>query len=196
MIINHILLVLMILLLQGCLPTLITATSATAVFAVKDTSLENTITDTRIFSIIETKFVQENFKSLYSKINVTVNNSRVLLTGTVASEEEAMLAIKLAWDNEYVKEVINELKINKNNNRLDIEQYTKDCMITAQAKSKLLFKPHLKSMNYTIITINDIVYIFGLAKNIDDLQEATSIISRIKGVDKVVVHTKIMSYDN
>ena len=94
-----------------------------------------------------------------TKIKIEVVQGRVLLTGTIDKEEDAVKAVEIAWNQKDVTEVINELKVDKNSRHFDLLQYTRDTMITSQIKSKTFVNRDIKFVNYTVITINDVVYL-------------------------------------
>jgi osmotically-inducible protein OsmY len=103
-------------------------------------------------------------------------------------------AVQIAWDQEGVTEVVNELKVDKNSGKFDIVQYTRDTMITSQIKSKTFLDRSIKFVNYTVITVNDVVYLFGMARSEEELQKVATIASNINGVQKVVSHVKVGDY--
>ncbi len=181
--------------LSGCVPALFTATTTSTFVAAKDAPVSSTLSDAAISAAIKAGFLTNNFKSLYTKIHVNVDQGRVLLTGTVDKDIDAVTAVKLVWENAYVREVINELVVDKNSNYFNLLQYTRDCMITSQVKTKLFFRTNLKSVNYTIVTVSDVVYVFGISRSEEELEEVTSTIARIHGVNKVVSHAQIIDHD-
>ena len=87
------------------------ATGAT-VAAAKDRSIGEAIDDVKISTKIKADFMKSGFKSLYAKIDVEVIEGRVMYTGTVETEEDIMNALEIAWKQEGVKEVLNELSKN------------------------------------------------------------------------------------
>ncbi|MFY9589839.1 BON domain-containing protein [Rickettsia endosymbiont of Halotydeus destructor] len=178
--------------LSGCLPAIFTAAATTGVAASKDQSLSETINDAKISAAIKASLVKHNFKELGTKIKVEVSQARVLFTGSIEKEENALKAIEIAWNQKGVKEVINELKVNKKSNHFDLVQYTKDSIITAQIKTKSLVRKDIKFANYTVLTVNDVVYLFGIARSEEELEKIATISSKIKGVEKVVCYVKIM----
>jgi osmotically-inducible protein OsmY len=188
---NIIILILPIFLLSGCLPTLfVGAASSTLEFA-KDRPAGDTLTDVRISTAIKGAFIKNNFRNLYSKIKIEVVRGRVLYTGNIEKEEDAITAVQIAWNQQGVNEVINELKVDKNSNKLNIVQYTRDALITSQVKSKTFMNREIKFVNYTVVTINDVVYLFGIARSEEELEKVANIASNIRGVKKVVSHVKV-----
>lgn len=182
--------------LSACLPVIFTAATTTGIVASKDQPMSETLNDSRISAGIKADLVKNNFKDLGAKIKVEVSQGRVLLTGNIQKEPDALKAVEIAWNQKGVKEVINELKINKNSNHFDLAQYTKDSMITTQIKAKNLVRKDIKFANYTILTIDNIVYLFGVARSEEELERLASIASKIKGVEKVVCYAKIMDNFN
>ncbi|MCC8416443.1 MAG: BON domain-containing protein [Rickettsia endosymbiont of Gnoriste bilineata] len=177
--------------LTGCFPAIFTATTSSTIAAAKDQSISETIDDIKISTKIKASFMKNNFRELYTKIKVEVEHGRVLLTGTIDKKEEALKAVELVWDITGVSEVINELIIDKKSDHFDLVQYTKDAIITSQIKARTFIKRDIKWVNYTIVTVNNIVYIFGLARSEEELEMVTSIASQINGVERVICHIKM-----
>jgi osmotically-inducible protein OsmY len=177
--------------LAGCMPAVFTAATGTAVSVAKDRSLGETIDDAKILALVKGALAKNNFRGLYTKINVEVVDSRVLYTGEVNEEDEIINAVKIAWDQPGVKEVINELKISKDSNHFNLVQYTKDAMITSQVKSKIFINREIKFVNYTIVTDKNVVYVFGIARSEEELEKVSNLAAEVRGVEKVVSHAKI-----
>jgi osmotically-inducible protein OsmY len=188
---NRINLIILSFVLTSCLPAIFTAATTTSVAAAKDQSLVKTIDDMKISTAIKASFIKNNFRELYTKIKVEVDQGRVLLTGIIDNEEDALKAVELAWKAKGVKEVINELIIDKKSNHFDLAQYTKDTMITSQIKAKIFIEREIKYVNYTIVTINNIVYIFGMSRSEEELEKVTNIAAQVNGVEKVICHAKM-----
>lgn len=177
--------------LTGCLPAIFTAATSSTIAAAKDQSISETIDDVKISTKIKASFMKNNFRELYTKIKVEVEQGRVLLTGIIDKKEDALKAVEIVWGVKGVREVINELIIDKKSDHFDLVQYTKDAMITSQIKARTFVKQDVKWVNYTIITVNNIVYIFGIARSEEELKMVTSIASQINSVARVVCHVKI-----
>jgi osmotically-inducible protein OsmY len=177
--------------LSGCLPAVFTAATGTTLALAKDRQIGESIDDAKISARIKASFIKNNFRELYTKINIEVVQGRVLYTGTVDKEEDITHAIQIAWDQPGVKEVINELKVDESSNHFDLVQYTKDTMITTQIKSKMLLHRDIKLVNYTIVTLNNIVYLFGIARSEEELEKVSDIAAKVHGVEKVVCHAKV-----
>jgi osmotically-inducible protein OsmY len=182
------------LLVSGCLPTIFTGATASVVELAKDRPAGEALTDIRIASGIKASFIKNNFRELYTKIKVEVVQGRVLYTGVVDKEEDIISAVEIAWKQEGVVEVVNELKADKKSGKFDIVRYTRDTMITSQIKSKTFLDRSIKFVNYTVITLDDVVYLFGIARSEEELQKVANIASNINGVEKVVSHVKVNEF--
>ncbi|GAB4166972.1 MAG: BON domain-containing protein [Rickettsiaceae bacterium] len=182
---------LVLFLVSGCLPVIFTGAAGSALELAKDRKAGDALSDVRISSAIKAEFIKKNFRELYAKIKVEVVVGRVLLTGTIDKEEDAITAVQIAWDQEGVTEVINELKVDKNSSTFNLVQYTRDALITSQIKSKTFMNRDIKFVNFTVVTINDVVYLFGIARSEDELTKVAEIAANIHGVQKVVSHVKV-----
>lgn len=178
-------------LVSSCMPVVFLGAGATTVASAKDRSFGNTIDDIKIAAKLKKEFISKGFKKLYTKINVQVVQSRVLLTGDVESDDDIMSAVEIAWSIYGVREVLNELKLNENSNKFDTAQFSKDTWITSRIKSSTFFNRTIKFINYTIVTQKNIVYLFGIARSEEELQKVIDIASKVAGVEKVISHVTI-----
>lgn len=178
-------------LLSGCIPAVFTGATVSATEFAKDRPAADTVKDLRISAAIKTSFIKRNFRELYTKIQVEVVQGRVLYTGRIDKEEDAISAVQIAWEQEGVVEVINELKVDKNSGNFNLVQYTRDTLITSQIKSKTFMDRSIKFVNYTVVTVNDVVYLFGIARSEEELQKVANIAANIHGVAKVVSHVRV-----
>ncbi len=184
-------LLLLSLFISGCFPAIFTTTTVTTLSLSKDRTLGETIDDIKILSYIEKAFLKQGIRDLYSKIKINVVNGRVLYTGNVANQEDIITAVDIAWSQLGVKEVINELSVSEKSNYFDLGQYSKDSFITTQVKSRLMFSSGIKFVNYTVTTLNNIVYLFGIARSQEELDKVSNIVAKVSGVQEVVNHVHI-----
>ena len=182
--------------LSGCLAAVFTGAAGSALQFAKDRPASDTLTDVRISTAIKGEFIKRNFRELYAKIKTEVVQGRVLFTGVIEKDEDAITAVQIAWNQKGVNGVINELKVDKNSGKFNLVQYTRDAMITSQIKSKTFINRDIKFVNYTVITLNDTVYLFGIARSEEELEKVASIASNIHGVQKVVSHVRVQHRAN
>jgi osmotically-inducible protein OsmY len=194
---KNLLLILCVLNLTGCISPIIAggAGIGAGLVAAKDNTLTEAVDDARISSAIKASFIKKGFKALYTKISVNVVDGRVLYTGKVSSDQDIITAVDIAWDQKGVKEVMNELKVDDKSSYFDTAEYARDSWITSRIKTKTITEKGVKFINYNIITSGGVVYVLGIAKSQEELDKVAEIASEIHGVEKVVVHAKIMTSD-
>lgn len=180
--------ILMLFTLSSCLPAIFGAAAKTTMIASRDKSFSGAVSDITLSAKIKKSFITEGFRELYTKIDVEVIQGRVMYTGTVQTEEDIMKAVEIAWKQEGVKEVINELKIDENSNHFNSMQFAKDTWITGQIKAKIVMHRNLKVANYSVVTYNSVVYLFGLAKSEQEIEIVAHLAAETMGVSEVVSH--------
>lgn len=178
--------------LCSCLPVAIGAATTTAgVSFAQERTTGDAVDDTTIWTKIKSQLLQKDVNNLFNLVNVTVLEGRVLLLGSVRSAEVRDQAVKIAWSVRGVKEVIDELTIIPALEQTDLADYSKDSWITTQIKSQMLMNENIHSINYTIETINGVVYLMGIAQDKTELNMVTNVASTVKYVKKVVSHVRI-----
>ena len=68
---------------------------------------------------------------------------------------------------------------------------TRDGWITTRIKSCLLFEKDLYSLNYTVETVNGVVYLTGVGQDEAEINRVAEVARNVGGVKKVVNHVKI-----
>lgn len=165
------------------------AGAATGVAAASEGGISGSINDTRINAEISDLWFKYDLKT-FTKLNITVDRGRVLLTGVVDDPKHRVEAVRLAWQAEGVKQVINEINIAESKG---FTGYVKDTWITTQLRSKMTFNRNIQSINYSIDTVQGIVYIMGVAQNSDELDHVKNIARSIKNVSQVVTYVQILT---
>lgn len=181
----------MMLSLSGCMPAIFGTAAGTTVSVAKDRSVGSTMDDIKISAGIKKDFISQGFRDLYTKIDVEVADGRVLYTGSVATDEDIMKAIDIAWAQKGVVEVMNELQVDEKSNYFDAAQYTRDAWITSRIKTKSILERDIKFINYTILTTKNVVYIFGVARSQEELDKVANMASEVRGVERVVVRAQV-----
>jgi len=163
----------------GCTPVgvAVGAGAGAGVAAAQERGFKGAMNDTEIRLQINDLWFQESV-SLYSKINLQVQEGRVLLTGNVPDPETRLNAVRLAWQAHGVREVINEIEVKDKSSLTDSAQ---DVWIATQLKTKLLVDSEVSSINYSIETVNQVIYLMGVAQSQAEL-------------DRVIGHAKDISY--
>lgn len=126
---------------------------------------------------------------MFSKLDLTINQGRVLITGVVQDPEHRVEAVRLAWQPKGVQQVINEIQVA---NSQGITGYAKDTWITTRLRASLVFTKDIQSINYSIDTVQGVVYLMGFAQNQLELNRVTELARTINGVKSVVSYVKIV----
>lgn len=173
---------------SGCIPLLLAGGTETAVVAAQERSAGNAVDDAGILLKIKAKYANQEDKDMLANVEVKVVEGRVLLTGNVDKPDSQIEAVKLAWQVDGVKEVINEVQIN---DKSGFWNYSKDVWISTQVRTRLIFGKDIKSINYSVITVNQVVYIMGIAQSQEELNRVTNVASTTSSVQRVVSYVRL-----
>ena len=66
-------------------------------------------------------------------------------------------------------------------------------LITSQLRSALIFNKKTKARNYTLETINKVIYIFGIAMDVDEKKEVINQANKIFDVKEVIPSIYLVS---
>lgn len=173
--------------LQGCVSAVVGGVATAGTAAMEERGIAGAADDTALRLRINALLSNKD-ERLWRKVGLQVYMGRVLMTGTVETPEMRAEAVKLAWQAEGVKEVINELELADS---AGATGFARDTWISTQLKSALLFDKQVASINYSIETVRGVVYLIGLAQ---DRQELDRVMNHARGLDyvrKVVNYVKI-----
>jgi osmotically-inducible protein OsmY len=173
---------------SGCVPLLVAGGTETAVVVAQERSVGNAVDDAGILLQIKNLYAKQDFKDLLANVEIKVVEGRVLLTGNVDKPDSQIEAVRLAWQVNGVKEVINEVQIN---DQAGILNYTRDVWISAQIRSRLLLEKGVRSINYSVLTVNQVVYIMGVAQDQVELDKVLKIASTTSYVQRVVNYARL-----
>lgn len=170
--------------IYGCSPASLLATSGSTAMVVAegDRSLGTVVDDATIKINIAAKLLSAG-NNLFVDINTTVLEGRVLLTGLIDNQELRIEAVKLVWEVEGIKEVINEIEIG---DREGIKDYASDLWINTQARAVAAKTIGLRAVGYNFETINGKVYLAGITSKPDQLNILIESLKTIKGVREIV----------
>ena len=121
-------------------------------------------------------------KKYFLSIQSEVLDGRIFLSGKVDEPEEKVKITKMAWETKGVRSVKNAVTIKGQSN---FKNTAKDILITSQLRSALIFNKRTKARNYTLETINQKIYIFGIAMNKSERQEVINEANKIYDVKEV-----------
>ncbi|MEM7651079.1 MAG: BON domain-containing protein, partial [Pseudomonadota bacterium] len=129
----------------------------------------------------------------FTKLDMTVNQGRVLITGVVQNPEHRVEAVRLAWQPEGVQQVINEIRVADGEGLVG---FAKDTWITTRLRTALTFDRSILSINYSIDTVQGTVYLMGFAQSREELNRVIEKARTINGVNGVVSYVKYVGQPN
>jgi len=173
--------------LSGCVGAAIGAGAIATTAAVQERGLRGAIDDTVIRARINSLWLGHD-ADMYRLVSLSVLEGRILLTGEVERAQMRIDAVRLTWQAEGVREVINEIKVTDEGS---IGTYARDSWISAQLKSKLLFDKKILSINYSIETVGGAVYLMGIAQNQRELDRVTNHARTLRYVKRVVSYVRL-----
>ncbi len=156
--------------------------------AVQEGGVSSAASDARIQIAINDLWFRNNI-TMFGKLDLTINQGRVLITGVVQDPNHRVEAVRLAWQPRGVKSVINEIKVADSEG---IIGFAKDVWITTKLRSSLILDKEVESINYSIDTVQGSVYLMGFAQNQAELSHVIDVARRIKNVRQVVSYVKLV----
>lgn len=174
--------------LSGCTGLVAGAAATTGVAAVQEGGLNRAAKDAVIQTQINDLWFRYNTE-MFTKLDMTVNNGRVLLTGVVQNPEHRVEAVRLAWQPKGVEQVINEITVADSSG---ITGYARDAWITGRLRTALMFDKNVLSVNYSIDTVKRVIYLMGWAQDQAELNRVMEIARTISDVEQVVSYVKLI----
>lgn len=126
----------------------------------------------------------------YGDVDLTVYEGRLMLTGTMASEQGHRKLIENAWKARGVDEVIDEVIVGEGTS---LRQGFEDSRIDASLRTRLIADGDVKSGQFKASVSKGVVYLLGVTHSEADLSDALEIARSIGGVEKVVSHVRVTS---
>ena len=139
------------------------------------------IDDTIMQKNLSTRLAFTDKKYILS-IQTEVLDGRIFLSGKVDGPEEKIKITKMAWETKGVRSVKNAIEIKGQSN---FKSTAKDILITSQLRSALIFNKKTKSRNYTLETVNQNIYIFGIAMDFEEKEEVINEAKKIYDVKEI-----------
>ena len=172
--------------LGGCAGVVIGGGAAVGTAAYQERGVRGVAPDLATATNLRTKLLDAG-EAYVTDVGIEVYEGRVLLTGTLEKEPMWAAVVKLAWKTEGVKDVINEIQIGQSS----LRDIARDSWITAQLKTKITFDKKILAINFSIETVNGIVYLIGIAQ---DQGELDRILAHGRGIDylrQIISHVRV-----
>ena len=172
--------------LGGCAGAVVGGAAAVGTAAYQERGVQGVARDLATATKVRTALLNEG-EAYVAGVGVEVYEGRVLLTGTLATEAMRANAAGLAWKTEGVKDVINEIQLHASN----LRDLAKDSWITTQLQSKMTLDKQILAINYSIETVNGIVYLIGIAQSQDELDRVIAHARGINYVHQIISHVRV-----
>ena len=180
---NFYLLLILLVFLNSCSGTSSRGLFGTGVsVAIDPRSLGTQIDDSIMEKNLITRLTMEE-KKYFLSVKTKVLDGRIFITGKVDNPEEKLKITKIAWETSGVRSVRNDIKIKE---KFNFKQSAKDTLITSQLRAALIVNKNIKSANYQIDTYKKNIYIYGIARNRDELEIVVDEANSILDVNKVI----------
>ncbi|WP_375201681.1 BON domain-containing protein [Hyphococcus sp.] len=124
----------------------------------------------------------------YGDIDLTLYEGRLMLTGTMKSDQGRAKLIENAWKADGVKEVIDEVFVGDGTG---FGQGVEDSRIDQVLRARLIGDKDVVSGDYKIAVSNAVVYLLGAARSQAELDRAVELARTVAGVEKVVSHVAL-----
>ena len=129
-------------------------------------------------------------KKYFIKISVKVLDGRIFLGGKVDEPEEKLNITKMAWETKGARSVKNNIAIKQ---KFSFKNVAKDVLITSQLRTALIFNKSVKAANFNIDTINQKIYVFGIAHDENEKKEIIQEAKQIVDVQEIVTSILMVS---
>ena len=129
-------------------------------------------------------------KKYLIKLSVKVLDGRIFLSGKVDEPEKKLKITKMAWETKGVRSVKNNIAIKQ---KFSFKNSAKDILITSQLRTALIFNKNVSSANFNIDTINQKIYVFGIAQDENEKKEIIQEAKQIVDVKEIVTSILMVS---
>ncbi len=149
--------------------------------AIDPRTLGTQIDDSIMQKSISTRLALIDKKYILS-VSTKVLDGRIYLSGKVNEPEEKLKITKIAWETDGARSVKNNIRIKGN---FSFKNSAKDVLITTQLRAAFILNKEISAANFNLDTINQKIYIFGIAidKNeVDEIMKESKQIAYVKDV--------------
>ena len=187
---KNILVLFLLILLSACVGSSTTGVFGTGVsIALDPRTLGTQIDDSIMQKNLQARLALKEKKYLI-KLSVKVLDGRIFLGGKVDEPEEKLIITKMAWETKGARSVQNNIRIKQ---KFSFKNTAKDILITSQLRTALIFNKSVKAANFNIDTINQKIYVFGIAYDENEKKEIIQEAKQIVDVKEVIASILMVS---
>ncbi len=121
-------------------------------------------------------------------VDVEVAEGVALLSGNAPSKEDRIEAARIAWSAPHVEQVGNEILIG---DKRSFIRGAKDGVLEKAVRTRLLANGAIKSQNFNVEPHEGIVYLLGVARTPEELEQAAQIAAQTRGAREVISYARL-----
>ncbi len=183
---NYFALFLILIYISGCASALIGGVATVGLATVQERPMKDFAIDLKLELQLQKKLFEANKNKLFATVDVIIIEQRIMLIGNVESQEVRDLATKISWEvSPKIKAVLNELTIGGKSTLLS---EAKDVRISLSLSGLLIGDVDISDINFSHSVSKQVIFLIGIAKNDDELNQVIYHARTIKGVRKVISH--------
>jgi len=172
--------------LQSCAPILF-AGGATAIgMAAEDQGIDGSISDKSLKIDLKTSLAGYNMDA-YECIDINVLEGNVLLTGFLPSQEKINEVVEIMEGTAGVRYVFNEIQVG---DEQGIGSSTSDAWTAGVIRTEMFLTSGISSANYLVHITDGTVYLMGVAKDQEELDQVLEIIQDSSGIKQIINMTR------
>jgi osmotically-inducible protein OsmY len=174
--------------LTGCIVPIIAGTAASGyTLATEQRSPEQLARDAAIGAGAH-KYWADASSDLARDLSATVYDGNLLITGIVPNPQMKEAGERLARQIDGVKHIYNDVEVGQPTN---LGQDARDNYVSNALRTQLLADPQVRSSNFTVHTLNGVVYIVGYARNAPERDLVLSYARNLANVQRVVPYIEV-----
>lgn len=173
--------------LSGCVAVVAGTAAGGYTLATEERSPQQLAQDAAIGAQAHKAWADAN-TDLARDVEATVYDGRVLITGIVPNADMKEMAGRLVQPIQGVKEVYDEVQVGQPTN---LAQDARDNIVSNTLRAQLLADSQVRSSNFTIHTLNGIVYIIGYARNSAERDRVIAYARNLSNVVRVVSYIRV-----
>ncbi|MBR9972667.1 BON domain-containing protein [Magnetospirillum sp. J10] len=163
------------------------AGATAGVAASEERGIEGAAEDAKIRAEVNEAWFRHSV-DMYSKVTFAISEGRILLTGTVPTEQVREDAVRLTWQVAGVREVYNELLVRESSGLID---GARDVRIQQEIKSRMLFDKEVSNINYTVDVTDGVVYLLGIAQSDAELNRVIGHAREVSAVKNIINYVRL-----
>lgn len=155
--------------------------------AMQERGFEQALSDKGTELSIQRRVIDADFDT-FRRVDVSVVEGRVLLTGVVPKAEDRVRAVRAAWRTDGVVEVINEIQVGE---PADMVGSGFDLKIEKALELALTLDRDVQAVNYIPDSADGTLFLIGIAQSQAELDRVIAHAREVERVRRVVSHVQI-----